>query len=472
MLLSGQLACSSLECEVALRSQLYTTLRVCACTQSLKQHDMTCSGGSSRRLGVQVCATLDKRRPASSRHQRKEEPFFHQEHQAFVRLLDRAVCYTGNRLHVRAPDNAHATCRHIAGHQQPHQALPLASVLRAAPHQRRPRQLPTQQQPANRNACNRRHRHSAAMQNERHSYAGVPDFVSGPESVQLDDDISEVQALLSHSGDRGLRLPPDLASDVSGAIAAADLNAADSHAHWRPRARHRRCEHDAPVTLSSVRLHHSHRHTHVHHHSQSVSPSQRCCVGGEQHEEDQGKGITVNVHSPRGARVHVSDAAGRERCASAGAARRCSSASKVRHVDHGVAVLGCWTLRSCFAICVHLYQKICLSCSSENDPTCVQQIFVQALQSSTAAAGQLRRGSGAARTKATQLRAQLQAADARNAAQNETIRALHAAMQSRDTPCSPVNVSIRCQVHCLASNNQNQQVGIICRSSSAFSNRF
>lgn len=102
-----------------------------------------------------------------------------------------------------------------------------------------------------------------------HCSGHSPNFVDGPESVQLDDDISEVQALLSRSGSGPHKLADGPAGRSDVAIGnthepmQGSMQCAGAEHHGKPA-----CAWQTPRRLQAL-----HQHTHVHYYSPSPSPS-------------------------------------------------------------------------------------------------------------------------------------------------------------------------------------------------------
>jgi hypothetical protein len=111
-----------------------------------------------------------------------------------------------------------------------------------------------------------------------------PNFLDGLESMQLDDDISEVRALLEERGNH-LRLPKDITDNVR-----------KIHAHEQvtsSAADERVASASPPQALRphTRTMQHAHEHTHVHYHSPSPSP-----LG---HLSEEVAAVTVYKGSPR-----------------------------------------------------------------------------------------------------------------------------------------------------------------------------
>ena len=92
--------------------------------------------------------------------------------------------------------------------------------------------------------------------------ANMPNFLDGPESIQLDDDICEVRALLEERS--ALRLSRDPNGCECDALSLDDLSPSPQHLCSR-----------SPERCRSGVVHHAH--THVHYGSPSRSPERRAC---------------------------------------------------------------------------------------------------------------------------------------------------------------------------------------------------
>jgi hypothetical protein len=97
--------------------------------------------------------------------------------------------------------------------------------------------------------------------------AGRPNYLDGPESIQLDDDISEVRALLDEKSE--LHIPTDLRDNISLAISQVSPTTPSSATTPEVVApavgQSGLCSRSLECPHSKVR--HSHRHTHIHYRS-------------------------------------------------------------------------------------------------------------------------------------------------------------------------------------------------------------
>jgi hypothetical protein len=96
---------------------------------------------------------------------------------------------------------------------------------------------------------------------------GRPNYLDGPESIQLDDDISEVRALLDEKSE--LHIPTDLRDNISVAISQVSPttpSSATTAEAVAPAAQQSGFRSRSPECPHS-KVRHSHRHTHIHYRS-------------------------------------------------------------------------------------------------------------------------------------------------------------------------------------------------------------
>jgi hypothetical protein len=99
-----------------------------------------------------------------------------------------------------------------------------------------------------------------------------PNYLDGPDSIQLDDDISEVRALLEEKSD--LCIPTDLRDNISVAVSQVSPSTPTSTTTVEPLEPGIRpcvCRSRSP-DFSPSKVQHSHRHTHIHYRSPGFRP--------------------------------------------------------------------------------------------------------------------------------------------------------------------------------------------------------